>query len=137
MFLLDTDMCSEAVMGNQGVLERLGALDRDAWAISSLVYAELQFGLDKGKLAPRSHTALDKFLRAAPLVPFDRGAAREAAVVRFELEGQGRPSGAVDQLIAGHARYLRATLVTGNTSHFQWVKGLALENWREPGVAGG
>jgi hypothetical protein len=28
-------------------------------------------------------------------------------------------------------------LVTGNTSHFQWVKGLALENWREPGVAGG
>ena len=131
MFLLDTDICSEAVMGHPRVLERLGALDRDAWAISSLVYAELQFGLEKGKLASRSHAALERFLRAAPLVPFDRGAAREAAKVRFELEERGRPSGAVDQMIAGHARYLRATFVTGNTAHFQRVKGLVLENWRD------
>ena len=131
MFLLDTDMCSEAVMGNPSVLERLGALDRDSWAISSLVYAELQFGVEKGKLTPRSHMALDKFLLAAPLVPFDRGAAREAARVRFELEEEGRPSGAVDQMIAGHARYLRATLVTGNTANFRNVQGLVLENWRD------
>jgi tRNA(fMet)-specific endonuclease VapC len=131
VFLLDTDICSEAVMGNPRVLERLGALDRDAWAMSSLVYAELQFGLDKGKLSTRSHTALEKFLLAAPLVPFDRGAAREAALVRFELEAQGRPSGAVDHFIAGHARYLEATLVTGNTAHFERVRGLVLENWRD------
>lgn len=131
MFLIDTDICSEAVMGNPRVLERLGSLDRDAWAISSLVYAELQFGLEKGKLSTRSHTALEKFLLAAPMVPFDRGAAREAAVVRFELEVQGRPSGAVDQFIAGHARHLRATLVTGNTAHFERVAGLVLENWRD------
>ncbi len=131
MFLLDTDICSEAVMGHPRILERLGALDRDVWAISSLVYAELQFGLEKGKLTPRSRAALDKFLKAAPLVPFDRGAAREAAKVRFELEEQGRPSGAVDQMIAGHARYLQATLVTGNTAHFESVQGLVLENWRD------
>jgi tRNA(fMet)-specific endonuclease VapC len=131
VFLLDTDMCSEAVMGNPSVLERLGALDRDAWAISSLVYAELQFGLEKGKLTPRSHTALEKFLLAAPLASFNRGAAKEAAMVRFELEEQGRPSGAVDQMIAGHARRLRATLVTGNTAHFRNVQGLVLENWRD------
>jgi tRNA(fMet)-specific endonuclease VapC len=118
-------------MGNPSVLERLGALDRDSWAISSLVYAELQFGVEKGKLTPRSHMALDKFLLAAPLVPFDRGAAREAARVRFELEEEGRPSGAVDQMIAGHARYLRATLVTGNTANFRNVQGLVLENWRD------
>ena len=133
MFLLDTDICSEAVMGNPSVLERLDTLDRDAWAISSLVFAELQFGLEKGKLVPRSRTALEKFLRAAPVVAFDRGAAREAALVRFAPEEQGRPSGAVDQMIAGHARFLQATLVSGNTAHFQGVKGLVLENWRELG----
>jgi len=131
VFLLDTDMCSEAVMGNPRVLGRLGALDRDSWAISSLVYAELQFGLDKGKLSTRSHTALEKFLLAAPLVPFERGAAREAALVRFELEKQGRPAGAIDQFIAGHARHLGAVLVTGNTAHFERVAGLVLENWRD------
>jgi predicted nucleic acid-binding protein len=51
--------------------------------------------------------------------------------VRFELEEEGRPSGAVDQMIAGHARYLHAILVTGNTAHFRNVQGLVLENWRD------
>jgi predicted nucleic acid-binding protein len=53
------------------------------------------------------------------------------ATVRFELEEEGRPSGAVDQMIAGHARYLHAILVTGNTAHFRNVQGLVLENWRD------
>jgi len=36
----------------------------------------------------------------------------------------------IDQLIAGQARYLGATLVTSNTKHFEHVPGLRLENWR-------
>ena len=129
-WLLDADTCSFAVMGDQQVFSRLDALDRDAWAISSLVYAELHFGLAKGQLQERSARALEKFLRAAPVIPFDTHAAREAAIVRAELEQLGTPSGVIDQLIAGQARYLGATLVTSNTKHFEKVPGLRLENWR-------
>jgi tRNA(fMet)-specific endonuclease VapC len=132
MFLLDTDICSEAVMGNPRVLSRVRDCDPDSWAISALVYAELQFGLEKGQLITRSREALEKFLHFAPMVPFDGDAARQAAIVRAELERVGRPSGQVDYFIAGHARSLGATLVTGNTRHFEAIGGLRLENWDMP-----
>jgi tRNA(fMet)-specific endonuclease VapC len=129
MYLLDTSTCSYAVMGHPGVFTRLDSLDRDLWVISSLVYAELQFGLEKAKLRPRSREALAKFLASAAVVSFDRAAALEAARVRAELEALGTPAGAIDQLIAGHARALGAILVSANTRHFLQIPGLALENW--------
>lgn len=131
--LLDTDTCSFAVMGEPAVFARLEQLDRTAWAISSLVAAELHFGLARGQLFERSRVALEKFLVLAPVISFDDRAAREAARVRHELAAVGKPAGAVDTLIAGHARSLGLTLVTGNTRHFDEVSGLALEDWTERG----
>ena len=132
MHLLDTDTCSELVMGNAEVFSRVDELDRDAWCISSLVYTELQYGLERGKLLPRSRDSLQKFLRSAPCVSFGTQAAVEAAMVRAELERLGRPSGQMDYLIAGHARSLGLTLVTGNTRHFEPVGGIRVENWIPP-----
>jgi tRNA(fMet)-specific endonuclease VapC len=40
--------------------------------------------------------------------------------------------GANDLLIAAHARALGLTLVTNNTSEFERVKGLSIENWTLP-----
>ena len=132
MYLLDTDTCSELVMGNAEVFSRVDELDRDAWCISSLVYTELQYGLERGKLLPRSRDSLQKFLRSAPCVSFGTQAAVETAMVRAELERLGRPSGQMDYLIAGHARSLGLTLVTGNTRHFEPVGGIRVENWIPP-----
>ena len=129
MVMLDTDTCSELVMGDTQLFSRIDSLDRDSWCISSLVVAELQFGLEKGKLNPRSRDSLQKFLGSAPCVAFDCAAAREGAMVRGELEKLGRPANQMDYLIAGHARSLGSTLVTGNTRHFENVGGLRVENW--------
>ena len=129
MVMLDTDTCSELVMGDTQLFSRIDSLDRDSWCISSLVFAELQFGLEKGKLNPRSRDSLQKFLGSAPCVAFDCSAAREGAMVRGELEKLGRPANQMDYLIAGHARSLGSTLVTGNTRHFENVGGLRVENW--------
>jgi tRNA(fMet)-specific endonuclease VapC len=129
MVMLDTDTCSELVMGDTQLFSRLDSLDRDSWCISSLVFAELQFGLEKGKLNPRSRDSLQRFLGSAPCVTFDCAAAQEGAMVRGELERQGRPASQMDYLIAGHARSLGSTLVTGNTRHFENVGGLRVENW--------
>jgi tRNA(fMet)-specific endonuclease VapC len=132
MVMLDTDTCSELVMGDTQLFSRLDNLDRDSWCISSLVFSELQFGLEKGKLNPRSRDSLQKFLGSAPCVTFDCAAAREGAMVRGELERLGRPASQMDYLIAGHARSLGSTLVTGNTRHFENVGGLRVENWISP-----
>lgn len=128
-YLLDTDTCSFAITRRPEVFERLESLDRDSWAISSLVYAELAFGLVRGALSPRSHTALEKFLQGTQVVSFDARAARRAADIRAYQQKQGRPSGAIDQLIAGHALSLNLTLVTGNTKHFSDIPGLVIDSW--------
>jgi tRNA(fMet)-specific endonuclease VapC len=128
-YLLDTDFCSEAVMGNRVAFTRLKSIQRDSWAISSLVFAELHFGIEKGKLRPDSQEALELFLLSATVVNFDKKAAAWAAKVRADLELKGKPSGAVDQMIAGHAISLSLKLVTNNLKHFEHISGLEVESW--------
>lgn len=62
---------------------------------------------------------------------WDDAAADEYAEVRTQLEQKGTPIGAMDMMIAAHARAIDATLVTNNIKHFRYVQGLALENWAE------
>ena len=49
--------------------------------------------------------------------------------IRASLEAQGLPIGPLDNLIAGTALSLNATLVTHNTKEFNRVKGLRIEDW--------
>ena len=116
-------------MGNPVAFNRLNSVPRDSWAISSLVFAELQFGLEKGKLRDDSRLALEAFLRSAVVVNFDRRAASASAKVRADLENSGKPSGAIDQMIAGHAIALNLKLITNNLKHFQSIPGLKAESW--------
>jgi tRNA(fMet)-specific endonuclease VapC len=44
----------------------------------------------------------------------------------------GHPSNDSDLLIAATALVHGRRLITGNTSHFAWIPGLLLGNWREP-----
>src|SRR5205085_125799 len=44
----------------------------------------------------------------------------------------GHPHGDADLIIAATALELGRKLVTGNTSHFSWIPGLSLEDWRQP-----
>ncbi len=63
------------------------------------------------------------------LMPWDDRAADHYVEVRSALQRAGTPIGAFDTLIAAHAKSLNATLVTNNTKHFKFVKGLKLANW--------
>lgn len=96
--------------------------------LSAITAHELRYMIVRGK-APKRHVA-----RLAGLVPwfpvehFDLPAAHAAADVRAECEARGRPLGPYDTLLAGHARRLRAVLVTDDEG-FGEVAGLRIENW--------
>jgi tRNA(fMet)-specific endonuclease VapC len=47
----------------------------------------------------------------------------------MELESAGVPIGAMDLLIAAHAKALAAPVVTNNVAHFGRIAGLRVENW--------
>ena len=67
--------------------------------------------------------------RLNDILPWDRTAADEFAVLQAGLLRTGTPIGANDAMIAAHARSRHCTLVTNNLKHFSRVPGLAVENW--------
>ena len=77
----------------------------------------------------RKGAALMQFLSILEVLPFDDLAAVEYGKICAALQRKGTPIGAMDMLIAGHARAEGATLVTNNTREFERVEGLPLENW--------
>jgi tRNA(fMet)-specific endonuclease VapC len=112
-----------------GVSQNLAATSFGDWAISSITRHELLFGIKLPGVPSSVVDGVNRFLEIATTLNFDAAAADAAALVRVQLREQGKPSGGFDELIAGHALSLDATLVTNNTKHFENVLGLKLENW--------
>jgi tRNA(fMet)-specific endonuclease VapC len=72
---------------------------------------------------------LDDFLGLVEVIDWPAMAARVYGKLRARLEAQGRLIGNMDMLIAAHALYRQATLVTRNRSEFARVEGLKIETW--------
>ena len=73
-----------------------------------------------------------------PVLEFDQEDARQAGEIRAHLASKGTPIGPDDVLIAGQAKARKLTLVTHNTTEFQRVPSLKVEDWKgaTPPVAG-
>ena len=132
-YLLDTNACIALINGApKAVRDKFQrAVRKDATVLlSSVVAFELWYGAAKSQRREASAERLQAFL-TGPLewIDFDDEDAREAGMVRTELEAAGKPIGAYDVLIAGQARRRRATLVTSNVTEFSRVGGLKWEDW--------
>ncbi len=129
MYLLDTNTLIYFFKGQGKVAEHLFATPPGEVAISSVSLYELEVGIGKSAQPTKRRRQFDTILAAVTLLPFDRSAARAAAMVRVDLEKRGLPIGPLDNLIAGIALAHRATLVTRNTREFSRLPHLALANW--------
>ncbi len=130
LLMLDTDTASYLIKGNSPVLDSF-IRAQDIWqiCISAVTRVELRFGA-AGKSANKKLTAnVEYFLNMTHTLSWDERAADQYGEVRSALERVGTPIGAFDTLIAAHAKSLDATLVTNNTKHLKFVKGLKLANW--------
>jgi tRNA(fMet)-specific endonuclease VapC len=63
------------------------------------------------------------------ILSFHAAAARQAALVRADLETTGKCIGPYDLLLAGHALSLGLPIATNNTGEFSRVPGLQWEDW--------
>jgi len=128
-YMLDTNICIYVINVRPPAvlarfrLERLGSI-----GVSSVTAAELTFGVAKSGSA-RNRTALEMFLTAVEVLPFDASAIWHYGDLRAALERRGQPICALDTMIAAHAFACNAILVTNNTREFERVPGLRLENW--------
>lgn len=129
-FYLDTNICIYFLKGQYPqLLDRMLSYKPDDIKISSMVKAELLYGVEKSKRRDENRDKLRKFLLPFEIIPFNDRAAAEYSVIRAEMEKRGEPIGPNDLIISATVLSQDGTLVTNNEKEFRRVPGLAVENW--------
>jgi tRNA(fMet)-specific endonuclease VapC len=127
--MLDTNVCIEMLRRNERVIDKWRGSGETETCISAITLAELEVGVSKSAKAEANRIELAKSLTLVTVLPFDETVTKTYGAVRGALERRGQAIGALDTLIAAHAKSLGLTLVTNNTREFSRVEGLALEDW--------
>jgi len=129
-YLLDTNIVSYIIRERPiEVLNKFRSTTLNEISVSSIVVAELWFGVAKSQHKIRNKAALEDFLSPITIIDFDSKSAEFYALIRADLESKGTIIGGNDLLIAAHALSLNLTLVTNNVREFERVIGLKIENW--------
>ena len=129
-YLLDTNICVFALRNRpRAVADHIRQTADEDIAVSTVTDAELRHGADKSDQPDVNHDKINKLLMPFEILAFDSGAADAYGEIRAALERQGKPIGPFDMLLAAHAVSKGLIFVTHNTSEFQRVKGLQLEDW--------
>ena len=134
--LLDTDTYSEIIKAVDPAVTRNAIAYRQiqgALTLSTITVMEIVRGFQRNQ----SQRKLTSFLAAVALeevLAFNQAASELAGRIAGDLERAGRPIGVADPMIAAIALTHSLELVSGNTTHFQYVQQLGyplvLVNWR-------
>ncbi len=130
MIMLDTNICIYILQKHpRHIREKLNEIE--SVHISSIVYAELRYGLEYGskRLWTAREKQLNQFLALLTIHDWNKQAAEQYGSVNAFLREKGMMIGNMDMLIAAHALSLKATLITNNGHEFQRIPELKLENW--------
>ncbi len=129
-YMLDTNICSYILKSHplsvKAHFEQVGT--RDLF-ISTVVLAELYYGAARHPKEPTIRKEIDDFVSRLAVIPWDDIAADHYGRIQATMEKNGTPIGAMDMMIAAHARSQGATLVSNNIQHFDKVPGLLMANW--------
>ena len=132
MYMLDTNVCIYAINKKPiTYIKKLDLLEKKKHniVISSIVLAELQYGVANSQHKEQNQINLDNFLNKLEIIDFSAKCAFYYGELRAELKQNRVSIGNNDLLIASHALCEQAILVTNNISEFGRINKLLLENW--------
>ena len=128
--MLDTDILSEFLRGNQKVIDKVDEHLKGYGfiSLSIITYYEILNGL-LYKDARKQLTRFEDFAGLNKVIPLTLRMAKIAATIHADLRKKGTEIGHTDTLIAAIAMTSELQLVTNNTDHFKRIKGLEIANW--------
>ncbi len=132
--LLDTDALSEILKQKHSVVvQRANDYLRQyqQFAFSSMTRYEVVRGL-KEKGATRQLQQFALFCQHSLILGITDAILDRTADLGVTAYQAGHPRNDADLIIAATAREHRRILVTANTTHFSWIPGLVVEDWRQP-----
>jgi len=130
-FLLDSSFCIACLRRKPWALQALASVPLASVAISSLTVGELMLGTHLSGLPDQELARVEAFLRPIQVLPFGQEEAVQWARIEAMLRKQGARIEAEDSMIAATAQRQGLTLISGNTEHFERVKGLKIVNWEQ------
>ncbi|KND56314.1 PilT protein, N-terminal [Candidatus Paraburkholderia kirkii] len=95
--------------------------------MSSITYAELQFGVATSARPARERANLASLVELIEVAPFGEAAAAAYGPIRYASRERNR--NALDKRIAAHAVALGVPVVTNNVKDFESYPGVTVENW--------
>jgi len=127
-YMLDTNMCIYLIKNQpEQVAARFAQYYVGDVVMSSITYAELEYGVTVAANRARERRNLAALIEDIPVVPFD--AAAGAAYGPIREATRERKKDHLDKLIAAHAAALGVVLVTNNERDSAGYPGVKLENW--------
>jgi predicted nucleic acid-binding protein len=126
--ILDTDISTEILRGNERVIEaRRRAVDEVAttWVTA----CELAYGAAKSRAPDKNQTLVNEFLATLPVIGLDLPSAERFGRLKAELERGGNILADADLMIAAITVARGASLVTGNRRHYERIEALRVEDW--------
>ena len=129
--LLDTNICSAHMRHPAGLAHRFFQHAGNI-AISTVVLAELYSGAYKHPNPPKLLALIGELLREVAVFDFDLACAEEFGKLHGDLLRTGIVVSFADLMIAATAQVHDLTLVTHNTSDFQPIPRLRIEDWLAP-----
>jgi tRNA(fMet)-specific endonuclease VapC len=128
-YMLDSSICIHVIRTYPPELqERFNRL-AEQLCISTVTLGELHYGAEKSTRHLENLQAIEHFTARLELLPFTKQAAAHYGQIRAQLDRVGRPAGAYDMMIGGHARSEGLVLVTNNLRVFEPMDGLRVESW--------
>ena len=131
LYMLDTNTASALIRGDERVLAKLLEHKPEEVCISSIVAAELHFGLANKPQAKRLAQFVMAFLDTVKVLPFEAVDAACYGLFRAKLSASGLTLSPLDMLIAAHAQSVGAVLVS-NDKAFQRSHISDVQDWTEP-----
>lgn len=131
--LLDTDILTEIFKGRDRTVGTNAVSylrSHGQFAISAMTRFEVVRGL-RHKRAVKLLSAFDSMCARMLVLPIADDVLDRAADLWVAARDGGHPQRDADLIIAATALVHNRTLVSGNTTHFQWINGLSLSDWRK------
>ncbi len=130
MYLLDTNIISYWMRGDRAIIRRIQSHLPLELAFSTITLAEILYGIEKSSVKKEERwNKITKIASLLKIFPFDEIAAQKYAVIRSQLEKEGRVIGERDTQITAIALANNLIVVTHNVKEFDRVTNLELEDW--------
>jgi len=107
LFMLDTNICIYTIKNRPaGVVQKVKEFSPSDLVISAITVCELEYGASKSRNPEKNRQTLVKFFAPFEICSFNDQAASHYGDIRAHLKRNGNLIGAMDLLIAAHAKHV-------------------------------